>query len=182
MDYQTLSGAGFQPALVCSSTMKSEADWVGPKLPGAAEPCACVLYWTSSMRRFNVIFVLAFLTQPTLYAVEKQYQTATVVEVQQKTNTRVLYYVVDTPITKDEPYYEVSVQLKDMVYLCRYVPRHAQDTLPVEWGSGATVAARVEGRHLFVKRPGGNDVDFVVAKRTAVRLAEKPAGLSLPGK
>ncbi len=79
------------------------------------------------MRSLGAILVPAFLTQPTLYAAQKQYQSVIVVEVQQKTNTRVIYYVADTPITKDESYYEVSVQLKDMVYLGRYVSQaHAR--------------------------------------------------------
>jgi len=97
------------------------------------------------MRPLNAILVLTFLTQLSLYAAQKQYQSATVVEVQQKTNRRVIYYVVDTPITKDEIYYEVSVQLKDMVYLGRYVPRQTQDTLPEERGAGAMVEAEWTG-------------------------------------
>lgn len=112
------------------------------------------------MRSLNAILVLTFLTQPSLYAAQKQYQSATVVEVQQETSRRVIYYVVDTPITKDEIYYEVSVQLKDMVYLGRYVPRQTQDTLSEECGVSAVAEARMDGRHLYVKRPSGRDVDF----------------------
>ena len=134
------------------------------------------------MKPLSAILVLMFLTQPALYPASKQYQSATVVEIHQKTNTRVIYYVVDTPITKDEPYYEVSVKLSDMVYLGRYVPRHAQDTLPEEWGAGATVEARVQGRHLFVKRPSGSDVEFAIVKRTAVKPGEKTLGIAPPGK
>jgi len=134
------------------------------------------------MRPLHAILVLTFLAQPGLYAAEKRYQDATVVQVQEKINTRVLYYVVDTPITKDEPYYEVSVQLKDMVYLGRYVPRHTQDTLPDEWIAGAAVEARVEGRHLFVKRPSGSDVDFAILKHTAAKPGEKTSGPAPPGK
>jgi len=134
------------------------------------------------MRSLSAILVLTFLTQPTLYAAQKQYLTVTIVEVQQKMNTRILYYVVDTPITKDEPYYEVSVQVKDTLYLGRYVPRHAQDDLPEEWAAGAAVQARVEGRHLFVKRPSGNDVDFAIIKHTVVKPVEKTSGPAPPGK
>jgi len=134
------------------------------------------------MRPLIATLALIFLTQPTLYAAEAQYQTAVVVEVQEKTNMRVLYYVVDTPITKDEPYYEISVQLKGTVYLGRYLLGHTQGPLPVEWGSGATVEARVEGRHLFLKRPSGSDVDFAIVKRTAVKPGEKTSGAVPSGK
>ena len=53
----------------------------------------------------------------------KQYVDGTIIEkVQQKTTTRVLYYQVDTPITRDDPYYEISVQIKDKVYFGRHIP------------------------------------------------------------
>ncbi len=66
-------------------------------------------------------------------AAEKTYQTGKIVDIQQKKTTRVLYYQVNTPITKDEPYYEVSVQVKDTIYVGDYTPRHSADTLPDEW-------------------------------------------------
>jgi hypothetical protein len=113
------------------------------------------------------VFALVFTAQ--LFAVERIYQTATITNVEQKTNTRVLYYVVNTPITKDEPYFEISVQLKDTIYLARYTPRHANDELPDEWKSGASVQARIEGRHLFLKRPSGSEMQLVIMKRTAVK-------------
>jgi len=46
---------------------------------------------------------------------------------------RVLYYKIDTPVTKDEHYYEVSVQVQDTIYVGDYTPRHSADTLPAEW-------------------------------------------------
>src|SRR5271170_5448654 len=123
--------------------------------------------------KFCFVLLLAAVVVPNLHAAEKPFLTGKILDVQQKTTTRVLYYQVDTPITKDEPYYEVSVQVKDTLYLGRYVPRHAQDDLPEEWAAGAAVQARVEGRHLFVKRPSGNDVDFAIIKHTVVKPVEK---------
>ncbi len=49
-------------------------------------------------------------------AVEKPYQTGKIVDVQRKVETRVLYYLVNTPVTQDDPYYEVSVRLGTTVY------------------------------------------------------------------
>ena len=37
------------------------------------------------------------------HAVEKRYEKATITDVQQKINTRILYYVVNTPITRTHP-------------------------------------------------------------------------------
>jgi len=107
-----------------------------------------------------------------LFAVEKQYQNATILKVEQKTNTRVLYYIVNTPITKDEPYYEVSLRLTDTIYFARYTPRHPDDTLPELWSAGSSVQVRVKGRHLFIKRPSGTDVDLVITKRKAEKAID----------
>jgi hypothetical protein len=117
---------------------------------------------------------LALVLSQSLLAAEKNYQPVTIVDVQQKTNSRVLYYVVNTPITKDEPYYEVSVQLKDRLYVAQYTPRHSADTLPEEWKSGASAQARVDGRHLAIKRPEGGEIEFVIIKRKVVKAQNNP--------
>lgn len=109
----------------------------------------------------------------TLYAAEKVHTTGKILKVEQKVNTRVLYYMVNTPVTKDEPYYEVTVQLKDTIYLGRYTPRHADDTLPEEWQTSSSVQARVEGRNLFLQRPSGSDMEFVIVKRSAVKSQQQ---------
>jgi hypothetical protein len=118
--------------------------------------------------------LLAAVALPALYAAEKPYQTGKIVEIQQKTTSRVLYYQVDTPVTKDEPYYEVSVQVKDTIYVGEYVPRHSADTLPEEWNvTQAEVRLRLEKHYMFLTRPTGAELQFVIAKRIAAATAQK---------
>lgn len=116
-------------------------------------------------RRFVSAALLIIGSALAALAAENQYQQATILSTERKATTRVVYYVVDTPITKDEPYYDLSVQLKDMVYTARYTPRHKYDELPDEWKAGATVQARVRGRHLVLKDPGGTEVELVILKK-----------------
>jgi len=106
--------------------------------------------------------VLAILV-PSL-AVEKPYQTGRIVKVEQKTRTRVLYYLVNTPVTKDDPYYEVSIRFGNQICVGEYTPRHAADALPAEWKSGGEVQVRLEKHHMFVKGRGV-DWDLVIVKR-----------------
>ena len=125
-------------------------------------------YIKCHMKRFVLLTFATFLaTALAALAVESKYQEATILNVDQKTSTRVLYYIVNTPITKDDPYYEVSVQLKDETYVARFTPRHADDTLPDEWVPGAKVQARVQGRHLFLKDANTSEVQLVITKRKA---------------
>ncbi|MGA7379412.1 MAG: hypothetical protein WBX03_01060 [Terriglobales bacterium] len=102
-------------------------------------------------------------------AAKKQYADGTIVDVQEKTTTRVLYYQVDTPITQNDPYYEISVQIKNTVYFGRYTPMHSSDTLPEDWTVGSTVQARIDGHHLVLKRPGGTEMSFAFTKRPVVK-------------
>ena len=126
------------------------------------------------------------MTAVSASAVEKpargrKYEKATISAVQQKTNTRILYYVVNTPITKDEPYYEVGLQTKDTKYLARYTPRHTADTLDESWKADASVNVRVDGRHLFIQRDNGMETAFVIVKHTALDVGQadsKPAPAS----
>src|SRR5580704_376768 len=120
----------------------------------------------------RVLKVTCFILVVALFlgaAAKKQYATGTIVDVQQKTKTRVLYYQVDTPITQDDPYYEISVQIKDTVYFGRYTPMHSHDTLPEDWTVGSAVEARIDGRHLVLKKPGGTEMSFTFTKRPVVK-------------
>lgn len=120
------------------------------------------------------VLLLAAVLIPGLYAVEKLYQTGKIVDVQQKTNTRVLYYQVNTPVTKDEPYFEISVQTGDTIYVGEYTPRHSADTLPEEWNlPQAEVRLRLEKHYMFLTRPAGTELQFVITKRVAVAPAQK---------
>ena len=101
------------------------------------------------------------------FAVQGAYQDGTIVDVQKKANTRVLYYIVNTPVTKDDPYYEVQVKVKDTLYTAQYTPRHEDDSLMNDYKPDTAVQARIDKRHLFLKREGGNDLDLIIMKRAS---------------
>jgi hypothetical protein len=144
------------------------------------EPFSCggdiavddALYWLHTMKVCFILLVATVLV-PNLPAAEKPFLTGKILDVQQKTTTRVLYYQVDTPITKDEPYFEVSVQVKDTIYVGDYTPRHASATLPDEWNVPQTeVRVRLDKHYMFLARPAGTEVQFVIVKRIAAAPAQ----------
>lgn len=117
-----------------------------------------------------VPFLLFLLTSPAVHAVKAEYQSGKIVSVDEKTSSRILYYLVNTPITKDETYYEIVVQLGDEVFTCKYTPRHAADIPPPEWIPGSAVQAKIREKHLLMRRPdGGDDLDVAIAKRTQMK-------------
>jgi len=124
--------------------------------------------------KYCLVSILGALAILGSFAAEKQYETGKILSIQQKTNTHVLYYQVDTPTTKDEPYYQVSVRVRDTIYVRDYSPRHSADTLPEEWNvPQAEVRLRVEKHYMFLRRPAGTELQFVIAKRIAVAPAQK---------
>lgn len=124
--------------------------------------------------RYGFVLLLATLSISSLYAAEKLYMTGKILDVEQKTNTRVLYYLANTPVTKDEPYFEVSVKVKDTIYIGDYSPRHAGDSLPDEWNvPQAEVRLRLEKHYMFLTRPAGSELQFVITKRIAAAPAQK---------
>lgn len=150
-----------------------------PKV-ATSSPRGDAVYLLPSMKSCLVLFLLAAVAIPALRAAERTYQTGKIIDIQQKKTTRVLYYQVDTPITKDEPYYEVSVRVKDTIYVGDYSPRHSAHTLPDEWNvPRAEVRVRLEKHFMFLTRPAGTELQFVITKRLAAApgqtMAEPPS-------
>jgi hypothetical protein len=101
------------------------------------------------------------------WAAENRNQTGTILDVQRKAHTKVLYYLVNTPVTRDEPYFEVSVQIRDRIYTGEYLPRHAEELLPETWKPNAEVQLRLEKHSMYLRRPDGEESEFVITRRAA---------------
>ena len=114
-----------------------------------------------------------------LYAAEKQYEPGRIVTVEKKFHERVLYYLVNTPITQDDPYYEITLQVDNIVLLTEFTPRHAADDLPDGWKDNAQVQMKVKDKHhVWVKQDGGMELQLLIVKRmpaTTPPAASEPA-------
>jgi hypothetical protein len=127
----------------------------------------------------SAVLVSCLISLPSLKAAEKQYETGRIVNLEKKFHERVLYYLVNTPVTQDDPYYELVLQLNNFIYECEYTPRHAADELPDGWNPETAVQIKIaDKRHIFVKRPGGTELQLLIVKRipgTASTAVPKPA-------
>jgi hypothetical protein len=101
-----------------------------------------------------------------LYGAEKQYEAGRIVTVEKKFHERVLYYVVNTPITQDDPYYEITLRLGDLMLLTEFTPRHTSDELPEGWTGNAKVFIKITDKHhVSVKQDGGTELQLLLVKR-----------------
>src|SRR5215467_9308035 len=132
------------------------------------------MFYTEGMRRVMAGSVPLLLLLPELYAVEKHYQSGKILDVQQKARTRIFHYLVNSPITRAEPYYEPSTQLRDTVYVVEYTPRHSVDSLPEDGRSGSEVQIKADQCHLFVKRRREVEADLVIVKHMPPRAWKAP--------
>lgn len=134
------------------------------------------------MKQVALLLLLAACA-PLGYAAKAEYQPGKIVAVDEKTSTRVLYYLVNTPVTKDETYYEISVQVKDQILTGKYTPRHSADIPPPQWIPGADVKVRLSEKHMLLQPPeGGPDLDVAIAKRKPVEAGPSVSTPSPPQK
>ncbi len=107
------------------------------------------------------------------YAVQSGEQTMTIVSAEQRTRDRVVAWVNDTPIYQPDVYFHVVVRASDNLLEAEYEPVSQWETLPVFWKPGVEIEGRVRGHSLFLKRPNGTEIRFVILKRTAVSARQK---------
>jgi hypothetical protein len=84
---------------------------------------------------------------------------------------------VNTPVTTAVPYFEVSVEFGNMDYVAEYTPRHSSEELPEAWRPGESVQGRVDKHHVYLQRPDGSELTFIMTKHTNVEketVKEKP--------
>lgn len=120
------------------------------------------------MRRRLLIALLLVGVGAAMYAVESGELTMIIVTAEQKTRDRVVAWVNDTPIYQPDVYFHVVVRVSDKLFEAEYEPVSQWETLPVFWKPGVEVQGRVRGHSLFLKRPNGIEIRFVILKRTAV--------------
>jgi len=118
------------------------------------------------MRRAWLVALLLLNLGVGVYAVQNGEVTMIIVRAEEKKRDRVVAWVNDTPIYQQDPYFEVEVRAGDQVLEGEYEPQSAWETLPVFWKPGVQVQGRVRGHSLFLKRPNGAEIRFVILKRT----------------
>jgi hypothetical protein len=115
-----------------------------------------------------VIFALGLVILPVVCATQKLYVQGKLVDIQQKSRDRVDLYVVNTPITTAVPYFEITVELGDVDYVAEYTPRHSGEELPEAWRPEEAVRGRVDKHRLYLLRPDGSEMQFIIEKKASV--------------
>jgi hypothetical protein len=124
------------------------------------------------MCRGRLVALLLLIPGTVSYAVESGEQPMTIVRAEQKARDHVVAWVNDTPIYREDPYFEVVVRAGAKLLQGERDPESAWEMLPVFWKPGVKVQGRVQGHSLFLKRPNGVEMRFVILKRSAAPAEE----------
>jgi hypothetical protein len=112
-----------------------------------------------------LVVLFAFAPSPTL-AIQKEYSTGRIVDIQERSRDRVLLYLVNTPIMADDPYFTVSVEVNGTVYESEYLPPNLRQPFPGFWKVDEAVLLRVDKHFLYLKRSDGSEAKFLITGKS----------------
>ena len=115
--------------------------------------------------RFAIALVLFLRLGAVCFGVERGPLSLTILSANQKTRDRIVYYVVNTPLYHEDPYFEVAVRAGESTLVGEREPRNSAERLPVDWKPGVVVRGRVDGHHIFLQRSNGTEVRFIITRR-----------------
>jgi hypothetical protein len=99
------------------------------------------------------VFLCLALLCGTGFAAAHEYQTGKIVKVE-KQESRASSGGTDASAKAAVATYQVSIQLGDKVYVCRYQTDTDND---ISWVEGKDVQARVSGKAVYVKKANGKE-------------------------
>jgi len=117
------------------------------------------------MRRTWLVTLFLLVLGACAQAVESGEQPMTIVRAETKLRDRVVAWVNDTPIYQQDPYFDVVVQAGAKLLEAQHDSESAFEMLPVFWKPGVKVQGRIQGHSLYLKRPNGTEMRFVILKR-----------------
>lgn len=74
----------------------------------------------------------------------------------------------DAPVASSTEEYNISVQVGDTVYICRYLSHSDQD---LSWTKGKDVQVRIGGSAIYVKKANGKEAKGSILKTTKAPAA-----------
>ena len=119
-------------------------------------------------RKVLVALVLFLCSGAVAFAVENGVLTLTIIRAEVKTRDRLVYWVVNTPLYHEDPYFEVAVRAPgtNVMIVAERDPEMRGEMLPQDWKPGELVEGRVDKHHLYLKRPNGIEMRFIITRRT----------------
>lgn len=122
---------------------------------------------------FLIPIALVLAGTCSLGTVQGVWQSGRIVEVQKSVDSKPLYWIANTPVTKDETTYRITVQLGQRLIVGVYTLDKLQGAPPNEWVHGHPVKLQLNGDDMYLKPISGDEIKLRIVKRK-VTSAMKP--------
>src|SRR5437016_13444396 len=106
------------------------------------------------MKCFRIVIACSVVAL--LVAATAEWQNGRIVEVQKTVNTKTLYWIVNTPVTKDETMFTISVHLKKQILTGSYDLSKQYGPPPEDWVKDRAVKVQIDEDTMYLQAGGGS--------------------------
>ena len=110
-------------------------------------------------------FILALACSWAVCASQGAWQSGRIVEVRKAVDSKPLYWIVNTPVTRDEITYTITVHLGQKLLIGVYTLDKSQGPPPDQWVRERPVKVQLDGDQMYLKTPSGDDIKLRIVKR-----------------
>jgi hypothetical protein len=122
--------------------------------------------------RLLLPFLLGCVSTLALGAARGSWLAARIVEVRKSVESKPLYWIANTPVTKDETTYTVSVHLVQSLLIGVYTVDKLHPEPPIEWVRGHPVKVQLDGDDMYLKPLTGYDIKLHIVKRKSAEVMQ----------
>jgi hypothetical protein len=113
-----------------------------------------------------VLSMLPVAAQISLAPADAHYNSATLVDLEKRVQRDPRMWVFDTPVTWTEvETFRMWLKVDGKTYVVDYTPDVQPGYFPAAWKPGARIEVRSEGRKMFLKLPGYDELPANIIKR-----------------
>lgn len=122
---------------------------------------------TKSLIKTNLLIsiILVLACSWAVCASQGTWQSGRIVEVREDIESKPLYWMVNTPVTRDEVTYTITVHLGQKLLIGVYTLDKSQGPPPDQWVRDWPVKVQLDGDQMYLQLLGGDDIKLRIVKR-----------------
>jgi hypothetical protein len=122
--------------------------------------------------RFLISSAIFCVSALALATVKDLWERGRIVEVRKSVESKPLYWIANTPVTKDETSYKLTIHLGQKLLVGFYALDKSHAAPPDEWVRGWPVEVRLDNNDMYLKALNGGGIKLRIVKRTAAEALE----------
>jgi PEGA domain len=122
---------------------------------------------TKSLMKTSLLisFTLVLACSWAVCASQGTWQSGRIVQVRKDVDSKPLYWIVNTPVTRNEVTYTITVQIGQKLLAGVYTLDRSQGPPPDQWVRDWPVKVQLDGDQMYLKPLSGDDIKLRIVKR-----------------